>query len=400
MIEETLTSPTGERTFSVKRHDSAPENPIVSVVVPIFGAEYTLEQALQSVLCQTLHDIEIVCVNDASPDSSREIIEGFFVGDKRMTVVEHESNCGYGASMNDGIQSARGTWIAILEPDDYVKPGMYEQMLKASGRSGQIVDVVKTPYLREIRDEGIKRGDNPREVLNCSYRKRVHPLHQPFDMSDPNANHLLRHHPSIWSAIYRRSFLEDNGIRFVEYPGSGWADNEFFYETLLSAEKIVYLDEPFYVYREETDGEYDAFARANKVLPFDRWHSMFRIIEQLGWQDDEGVMRSHISKGFTYLSGELEANTDADGNIDEIVLDEMNKMFDAMPPSLVAVEPKISPALKQRYADRMKYLDKDVPAMSARPYYMGLVGEMVYAVRNNGIRFAMSQVKKVLNRHR
>lgn len=397
---ENVESENKKRNFTVKRHDHllGNWNPAISVIVPIYNADYTLEQALFSLMDQTLPDIEIICVNDASPDTSGDIIDKLFSKDERIVVVEHENNAGYGASMNDGVQIACGAWIAILEPDDYVKCDMYEKMLRASGGYNRIVDIVKTPYLREVRTEGTKRGDVPKEILNCSYKGRVRPKTQPFDMSDIRANHLLRHHPSIWSAIYRKGFLDDNNIRFVEYPGSGWADNEFFYKTLLSAENIVYLDEAFYVYREETDGEYDAFAKANKTLPFDRWHSMSNIVRDLGWEYDDGVMRSHISKGFTYLSGEISANTDENGNLDSTVFNEMNKMFDEMPPELVAKEPKISPSMKKRYCERLQYLDDDVPNMRFAAYYAGLIGEMVYTMQNNGIKFALSQVKKVLGK--
>lgn len=399
MTSENMNSIGSERKFSVLRHDDANKNPIVSVIVPIYNADYTLYQAIESLMNQTLHDIEIVCVNDASPDNSPSIIEELFATDKRITIVQHENNSGYGASMNDGIQAASGVWIGILEPDDYVKPEMFEKMIKASGKSGILVDIVKTPYLREVRAEGVKRGDAPKEILNCSYKGRIHPERQPFDIRDEKANHLLRHHPSIWSAIYRKSFIECNNIRFVEYSGAGWADNEFFYETLMAADNIVYLDEPFYVYREETDDEFDLFARNNKTLPFDRWHSMSDIIRKYGNEENENVMRSHISKGFTYLSGEIKANTDENGNIDPVVLEEMNKMFDEMEPLMVMKEPKISPALKHRFIQRKEYLDENVPRNTGIvKYYVGLAGELVYAIKNNGVSFAMAQVKKVLGR--
>lgn len=399
MEEEKIASENSNRTFTVKRHERSEGNmPAVSVVVPIYNAAYTLRQAFSSLIEQDCSSMEIICVNDCSTDESVEIIDELFQQDERVVIVEHEENAGYGAAMNDGIQVARGAWIAILEPDDYTKPGMYDAMLRAAGKTGQIVDVVKTPYLREVREEGVKRGDEPLCVLNCSYHGRIHPQTSPFTMHDENANHLLRHHPSIWSAIYRKSFLDAYGIRFIEYPGAGWADNEFFYKTLLNAGAIVYLDEPFYVYREETDGEYEAFARNNKHLPFNRWHSMSDIVEACGYADNDGVARSHVSKGFTYLSGELEANTDENGEVDAEVIEEMNKMFDKMDVHAVVKEPKISPALKQHFIERCRYVDRDVPKISAMPYYFGLIGEFFYTCKNNGLGFAMKQVKKILGR--
>lgn len=388
-----------DRKFNVKRHETD-DVPTVSIIVPIYNADYTLRQALESLCNQTLGNLEIICVNDASPDTSAEIIEEFYQKDDRFVVVTHKDNAGYGASMNDGIQCACGTWVGILEPDDYVLPEMYESMVKVSGRSGYVADIVKTPYWREVREEGTKRGDSPVRLLNCSYRHRIHPASQPFRIDDSNANHLLRHHPSIWSALYRRSFLRRNELRFVEYPGSGWADNEFFYETLLAASSILYLDKPFYVYREETDEEYNAFARSNKHLPFDRWHSMLDIIDKRGYGDDDGIGKSHISKGFTYLSGEISANTDESGALDAEVEDEMKKMFSKMDSKLVDQEPKINLGLKKKFFEYCQYDDIDINMLSTSArYYAGLVGEFAYTLRNNGIGYAMKQVKKILLKH-
>lgn len=373
------------------------EIPAISVIVPVFNAGYTLAQALDSLADQSFDNIEIVCVDDKSTDDSRQIIDGFAARHGNVTIVEHTENAGYGAAMNDGISVASGKWIAILEPDDYIRENMYQEMMRAIGAcSCSKVDVVKTPYIREVREEGVKRGDAAKELLNCSYNKRIQPKTQPFAMTDPSANHLLRHHPSIWSAIYRKDFLNDNGIDFVEYPGAGWADNEFFYKTLLGAENIIYVDDAFYVYREETDEEYNSFARKNKTLPFERWQSMTDIISDLGLDDNENIVRSHISKGFTYLSGELQAN----GEDDEVVNDEMRKMFARMDADLVNKESKINPHLKDKFFAYCQYQDDDrqrVERSSNAAYYAGLVGEFFYTVRNNGIGFAMQQVKKILH---
>lgn len=364
--------------------------PTVSVIVPIYNADYTLDQALSSIEDQTFKDLEIICVNDASPDSSENIIEEHSKNDDRYVVVEHGTNCGYGASMNDGIAVARGKWIAVVEPDDYLYPKMYASLLRLVDISKvKDIDLVKSPYIREVRANGVKRGDEAERKLNCSYRGRVFPKKQPFNLSDASASHLLRHHPSIWSAIYNRDFLVDKEIFFVEYPGSGWADNEFFYETLLQADNILYTDVPYYVYREETDEEFENFARNNKRLPFDRWHSMQDIIERLKI-DDENILRSQVSKGFTYLNGQLKAN----GEDDPIIQEEMDKMFDRMDPIIVDMEPKINLALRDKFYDYCQYYFHSPHKFE---YKLGLISEFFYTLKNNGISYALKCIKKVLH---
>lgn len=391
--------------YSVRRHEETNKSiPAVSVIVPIYNASYTLVQALQSLSNQTFDDIEIICVNDGSTDDSLKIIEGFYSKDNRFVIVENAKNSGYGAAMNNGKDVARGLWLAILEPDDYVKEDMFEKMLAfVYGFEEALenkIDIIKTPYIREVRDEGVKRGDTPKEYLNCSYKGRINPKSQPFDMSDKNVAHLLRHHPSIWTALYRRDFMVDKGIRFVEYPGSGWADNEFFYKTLLAADSIVYLDEAFYIYREETEQEFETFARNNKTLPFDRWHSMTKIVESSGYGNDEGVIGNHICKGFTYLAGLIDANTDEQGNTDPIVIEEMCRMFAEMDPDAVARETKVRPDLKDRY---FAYIGGKPRSGLAKMvdhgmYYGGLVEELVYTLNNNGVDYTIKQIKKVIER--
>ena len=369
--EETVCeSANNARSFTILRRADASVAPLVSVVVPVFNASSTLEEALCSITNQTLEDIEIVCVNDASNDTSPEILQRFFAQDARF---------------------------AILEPDDFILPAMYERMLDFAS-AFENVDIVKTPYVRELRAEGVARGGKALTTLNCSYRGRIKPAQQPFTLHGAHTDHLLRHHPSIWSALYRRDFLAQKDIHFVEYPGAGWADNEFFFETLLAAERIVYLDEPFYVYREETANEATGFLRTNKRLPFDRWHAMDEIVRRHGFGSDTNVRLAHTAKGFTYLGNQLAANTDEEGNTDEEVLDEIGRMFDAMDPALVAREASIPPHLKEMFIGYRGKEDAADISTSKLSYYASLLSELAYTLRNNGLGYTLDTIKRTLRK--
>lgn len=274
---------------------------------------------------------------------------------------------------------------------------MYERMLDFASVF-ENVDIVKTPYVRELRAEGVARGGKALTTLNCSYRGRIKLAQQPFTLHDAHTDHLLRHHPSIWSALYRRDFLAQKDIHFVEYPGAGWADNEFFFETLLAAERIVYLDEPFYVYREETANEATGFLRTNKRLPFDRWHAMDEIVRRHGFGSDTNVRLAHTAKGFTYLGNQLAANTDKEGNTDEEVLDEIGRMFDAMDPALVAREASIPPHLKEMFIGYRGKEDAADISTSKLSYYASLLSELAYTLRNNGLGYTLDTIKRTLRK--
>lgn len=351
-------------------------DPVVSVIVPIYGAEAFLDQALDSVESQTLADIEIICLNDGSPDGSLEIMRKHAESDPRIKVIDKE-NQGYGATCNRGISEARGSWIAILEPDDWIEPEMYATMVKAALSHGDTADIVKTPYWR------IVNPDTPRQQkLNCSYRGRIKPKSQPFDITE--ASHLLAHHPSVWSAIYRKDFLDRCGIRFREFKGAGWADNPFLIETLCQAKEIIYVDEPFYCYREETDEKARNFHLANRLLPLERWIEMNAILKRLGITD-EGVVRAHNSRGFTYLSGILESVGPDDEGVNRLA----GEMFSQMDERLVMSDPHISPGCKALYRKLAGLVPMKV---SSLPYCASLIEEGAYNLKNIGLKNTADRV--------
>lgn len=368
--------------------------PVLSVLVPVYDAEKTLVQALNSIRSQKGIELEIVCVDDASPDRSSSILDDYLVQDSRFIVVRHHSNAGYGASLNDGMAVARGKWLSILEPDDFIKGDMYKTALDLLKKFNEEPDVIKMPYYREIREEGTIRGSSFKEIRNCSFYQRAKPTDTPFDLKiEARAAHLLRHHPSIWSALYRREFLDARGICFTEYPGAGWADNEFFYKTLLFADDVLYIDAPFYVYREETPSELKSFREKNAELPFLRWQAMQDTIGSLESAVGEHVQRAHIATGFTYLASMGCSYESAS----EVVRDSIDAMFSSMDPSLVVAEESIPPGLKKFYLERMhemKLLDQDIETyqISSFPYYKSLFDELLYSIKANGLKHTMHEV--------
>ena len=118
-------------------------NPKVSIVVPIYNVEKYLRQCLDSIVNQTLKDIEIICVDDGSKDSSPEIIEEYVKKDSRVKVITKE-NSGYGNSMNRGFDMATGEYIGIVESDDYADPDMFEKLYDIAKKND--LDIVKSGF--------------------------------------------------------------------------------------------------------------------------------------------------------------------------------------------------------------------------------------------------------------
>ena len=353
----------------------------ISVIVPIFNAAPYLEQCLDSILCQNQPGMEVICLNDGSTDDSLSIMQAYANANGKVRVID-KPNEGYGATCNRGIAEARGHWISIIEPDDWIRPGMYSAMLAYAGRFDEEPDIVKTPYLRVIDP------DTPQQtIINCSYRGRV-PGNRLFRIQE--GIHLIQHHPSIWSALYRKDFLDANDIRFKPIPGAGWADNPFLMETMLKAQKIAYLDKPFYCYREETEEKSRAVAVNNTMLPFDRWHDMMDIIEELG-VTDEVILRAHYRRGFIYLSGVYSFVSLEDERLSCAIRD----MFGRMDPALVLNDPEIPPFDRKLFAKTMGIDDAKISGLGFAGF---MLGRGLYFMANTGLPYTARMVKGVLKR--
>lgn len=352
-------------------------NPRVSYIVPIYNPGEYLVQALDSVKNQTLTDIEIICINDGSTDGSLEVLRRYEAADPRFRVVDKQ-NAGYGAACNRGLEEATGEWIAILEPDDYIDDDMAEKMVAFAESFNEPIDIIKTPYWR------IRMPEMPgQKRLNCSYKNLVKHRQQPFSIAE--ATTYMAHHPSIWSALYRRSYLKEKHISFPEIPGAGWADNPFMIETLLQTDRIVYLDEPFYNYREDSREKADSFSRNNPLVPFERWNDMMDIIERLG-VTDERILCAHNQRGFLYMAGILEVV----GLEHEGVREATAHMFSRMGEQRVLNDPEVSPGYKKLFCN---VLGIECPRQNYPGYLYRLAAKSLYTLRNNGI----SQVAYSMN---
>ena len=100
----------------------------VSIIVPFHNVETYIEQCLKSLVNQTLTDIEIICIDDASTDASKDIVKGFMRKDERITLLNTEKPSGQSSARNMGLKIAKGDYIGFVDSDDWVEPDMFEKM--------------------------------------------------------------------------------------------------------------------------------------------------------------------------------------------------------------------------------------------------------------------------------
>lgn len=225
----------------------------ISVIMPVCNVEKYLTRALESVTQQTLQEIEIIAVDDGSKDESGMILDSWAQKDPRIKVI-HKANTGYGHSMNVGIDQARGEYIAVLEPDDYMKPDMLNALYTVA--NGMKADVVKSDFLRFYTDESGKEVETVCHLCDANiYYKVFHP--NKLDLSFCICPIMS------WCGIFNREFLDKWNIRHNETPGASYQDNAFNFQILMRAENLVFVDYVGYCYR--TDNPQSSVKQSGKI---------------------------------------------------------------------------------------------------------------------------------------
>ena len=185
------------------------KQPKVSILVPCYNVGKYLPQCLDSIVNQTLKDIEIIVINDGSTDSTLDIIKQYAKNDKRIKIIDKE-NEGYGKSMNRGLDAATGEYVGIVESDDWVEPDAFEYLYKAAKKNK--ADMVKAEFVffdndtnRETQNWPIDLADDLKEKVFCP--------------AEQNPEIIWTGHPSIWTCLYSNKMMQDKKIRLKKKEG-------------------------------------------------------------------------------------------------------------------------------------------------------------------------------------
>ena len=369
--------------------------PLVSLIVPIYNVAEYLEQCLASIQSQSYTNLEIICLNDGSTDTSLALLEAYAAHDGRVIIIDKE-NEGYGATCNRGIAAAHGMWVGIVEPDDYLEPTMVQELVDLIQKNGgeDQVDIARSAYWRVFGNQKNGREGTKTQIKNaagaaeyriaCAYKGRVKPKYQPCSIDQ--MSQLLLHHPAIWTALYRKEFLTQNNINFKEVPGAGWVDNPFLIASHCCGARLVYTDSALYNYRENGYAEAIAFAQRQPKIPLERWNDMMDVVDTRNIASNV-VLNALTLRGINYALLTKEAliwreKHDAASEIDSEVHDLIAKSFERMDAKRVIENPAIPGSGKTFFAQIRGIA---LPKEDKFARYAYLAKEGFFRLKNDGI---------------
>lgn len=214
--------------------------PKVSVVMPSLNVEPYIRECMESVVNQSLKDLEIICVDAGSSDGTLEILNEYAAKDKRVTII-HSDKKSYGYQMNLGMDAAGGEYLAILETDDFILPKMYENLYRIAKNNS--LDIIKSDYAQFTMENGVFTPINAAVAYDPEMYNHL--------IEDDPVLVLNRSFTCTWTGLYRLSFLREHNIRYNETPGASYQDNGFWFLTLAYAKRVWFYREAFYMLRRD-----------------------------------------------------------------------------------------------------------------------------------------------------
>lgn len=225
----------------------------VSIIVPVYNAEKYLNRCVESLINQTLKDIEMIFVNDGSTDNSINILKSYKEKDKRIVIID-KKNEGVSEARNQGISKAKGEFIFFVDSDDWIDLDTLEKMYKTAIQDD--IDIVICSYVREFKDHSKEKSidlndkiiykDNDLEQLHLSI---IGPLDNQISKSE-NLDSV----GTVWAKLYKSSLIQKSEVKFIDLKEIGSAEDTLFNIMLFKDVKTVkFINKPYYHYWKDND---------------------------------------------------------------------------------------------------------------------------------------------------
>ena len=213
--------------------------PLVSVIIPVYNAENYIKQCVDSVLEQTYENIEVICVDDGSVDTSFGILQFLAHKDKRVVIVQQE-HLGVSAARNNGLKYATGKYISFVEADDYLQNKSYEVLVQNAEKKNADILIFGANIIGEV-----PAWTSTRKMEKQEFYRKEKVINALF--SEPGAR-------SLWTCFFRKDFLDkENGTKFNEHIYYG-EDLLFLFEYVPRADNVVVIGDIIYNHRAGNEG--------------------------------------------------------------------------------------------------------------------------------------------------
>lgn len=283
-------------------------NPKISIIIPVYKAEKTIQRCLSSLLNQTLAEFEIIVVDDKGGDNTITIVEDIKQTHQRgdsIKIVEMPKNSGAALARNYGMREARGEYIAFVDSDDWCESFMYESLYNEAKRNN--TDFSYCQALKELPDGKTK-------VLKLPYV-------EPGIISDEKRAFMLKHFVAyFWTGIYKKDFLVKERI---EFPNVRYSEDSFFiWMVILTANRFSSLDKIGYHYIIYNDSVSNTLDKTKYLVKIELYRQLLKEIKARGLYEkfQQDILFLYFKKAyliplFIYISETKKLNRD---NIQQI----------------------------------------------------------------------------------
>lgn len=238
----------------------------VSIIIPVYNTSVYLKECVESLINQTLKEIELIFVNDGSTDDSLEILKSYAKTDDRIVII-NQQNCGQSCARNAGLKAAKGEFIGFIDSDDWAMLDMFEKLYANANSYNSEISICSIAMHNEKTNKFYYNDSYMSlDIFGDEFNDRCFSPEETFDF-------IFKISVTPWNKIYQRELLLNNDVKFIE--NLNFEDNVFFIDAYTSASRISLVNEPLICYRQfsQTSYSYAVKKHDKKRLDF------FKILE-------------------------------------------------------------------------------------------------------------------------
>lgn len=349
----------------------------ISVIIPVYQAEKSIRQCIDSVLQQNIQSLEIICIDDGSDDKSPEILSEYANADSRITILS-QNNMFAGVARNRGLDIAKGDYVTFLDADDFYLPGALEKMLSSVKKHK--LDFLKTGfcYLDTATGERYKTLYSKNSAIDAFDKRRILNF-------EKKPIRLLNVADVPWNAIYKNAFLNENSIRFNNLQCVN--DHSFYIHCLLCAERIMVSDFPAVCYRISQSSS----LTGGKADRFENQIASYYIVKELAKATNPKLFNKIMERElysvfdwYTRLSATNSDNAALDAKMREFISD-----FD---------ESDVAPRFTEEFAYSAEYYS--LKYGTAAPKKANKIKKVLNCYKEHGLKYTLERVFKQERRYK